>query len=78
MPPCRHTHAPVQRRPSLATGAVGRIPRAATWTAPGLAAACGQMLYKGKESELLCQHALRAGHPRASRRAGGSYATTSS
>jgi hypothetical protein len=76
MPPRRHTHALAQRGPSLATGAVGRDPRDATWMAPGLTAACGQMLYKGKESELLRQHALRTGRRRTHRRAGGSYATT--
>ena len=78
MPTHRNTRDPAQRRPSLATGAEGRDPRAATWAAPGLAAACGQMLYKGKESELLRQRALRTGRRRTHRRAGGSYAQTSS
>ena len=78
MPTRQHTRAPAQRRPSLATGAEGRNPRAEAWAAPGSMTACGQMLYKGKESELLRQHALRAGRPRSHRRAGGSYAQTSS
>ena len=76
MPPCRHTHDPAQRCPSLATDTEGRIPRTEAWAAPGLAAACGQMLYKGRESELLRQRALRIGRRRTHRRAGGSYATT--
>ena len=78
MPTRQNTHAPAQRRPSLATGAEGRDPRAEAWAAPGLAAACGQMLYKGKESELLRRHALRTGRRRTHRRAGGPYAQTSS
>ena len=78
MPTRQHTRAPAQRRPSLAAGAEGRNPRAETWTAPGLAAACGQMLYKGKESELLRQHALRTGRRRTHHRVGGPYAQTSS
>ena len=78
MPPCRHTHDPAQRCPSLTTGTEGRNPRAATWPAPGLAAACGQMWYKGRESELLRQRALQIGRRRTHCRAGGSYAQTSS
>ena len=78
MPPCRHTHDPAQRRSSLATGAEGRNPRAATWAPPGSLTACGHLLYKGKESELLRRHARRTGRHRTHRRAGGSYGTTSS
>ena len=69
---------PAQQRPSLGAGAEGRDPRAEVWAAPGSMTACGQMLYKGKESELLRRHALYAGRSRASRRVGGPYAQTSS
>ena len=78
MPTHQSTHAPAQRGPSLATGAAGRDHRAEAWAAPGSLTACGQLLYKGKESELLHQHALRAGHHRASRHTGGPYAQISS
>ena len=78
MPPCRHTHDPAQRCPSLATDTAGRDPRTEAWAAPGLAAACGHLLYKGKESELLRRQALRTGRHRTHRRAGGVYAQTSS
>jgi hypothetical protein len=78
MPICQNTRDPAQRRPSLATDPEGRDPRTATWTAPGLAAACGHLLYKGKESELVRRHALRIGRRRTHRRAGGAYAQTSS
>ena len=78
MPTHRNTRDPAQRRPSLATDTEGRIPRAEAWAGPGSLTACGHLLYKGKESELLRQHALRAGHPRARRRAGGPDAQISS
>ena len=78
MPPCRHTHDLAQRCPSLATDTAGRDPRTEAWAAPGLAAACGHMLYKGKESELLRRRVRCAGRSRAGRRVGGPYVTTSS
>jgi hypothetical protein len=77
MPTRQNARAHAQRRPSLITGAEGRDPGAAAWTAPGLAAACGQMLYKGKVSELLPRDVRSAGRRRAHRRPGGSYGTTS-
>ena len=78
MPTHGNHRDPAQRRPSLATDTEGRIPRAEAWAGPGSLTACGQMLYKGKESELLRQHALRTGRCWTHRRVGGPYVTTSS
>ena len=78
MPTRQNTHAPAQRQPSLGTDTEGRDPRAAAWATSGSLTAGGQMLYKGKESELLRRHARRTGRHRTHRRAGGSYGTTSS
>jgi hypothetical protein len=77
MPTRQNARAPAQRRPSLTTGAEGRDSGATAWTAPGLAAACGHMLYKGRVSELVPRDVCSAGRRRAHRRPGGSYGTTS-
>jgi hypothetical protein len=76
MPICQNIHDPAQRQPSRAADTEGRDPRAVSWAAPGAMTACGHLLYKGRESELLPRDALAAGHRRARCRPGGSYATT--